>query len=200
MTSEDDNIIYLSIYLSISQLFSVSRFRKHSRLHDPSRLPAHAYSADSAPIELAAQQSAKGVEVILMQSRMENLTSNRLKKPKKGARVVFGRKSRRQPRKGEMKPTRARRSKTSWRQPTRMRVKSDRRKQSWFGCLIQIRRMNQGPSGREGSRKGANTVTTTELRRAVQADKPTGRVEARGIEWVEECERGVKPKGTKAMI
>ena len=39
-----------------------------------------------------------------------------------------------------------------------------------------------------------------ELRRAARADKPTKRVEARGVERVKEHERGVKPEGTGEVI
>ena len=41
-------------------------------------------------------------------------------------------------------------------------------------------------------------MTTRELEKAARADKPTVRVEARRIEWVEEREQGVKPEGTRA--
>ena len=44
---------------------------------------------------------------------------------------------------------------------------------------------NSYRSGREGSRRSANSATTGELTRAELADKPTGRVEARGIEQAE---------------
>ena len=47
--------------------------------------------------------------------------------------------------------------------------------------------------------RSANTATTGELRKAVGAEKPTERVEARGVEQVEERERGVKPGGTGAV-
>ena len=43
-------------------------------------------------------------------------------------------------------------------------------------------------------------MTTREHRKVACADKPTERVEVRGIEQVEERERGVKPEGSKAMI
>ena len=54
-------------------------------------------------------------------------------------------------------------------------------------------------NGRKGSRRGTNTVTTRNLGKAARADKPTERVEMRGIEQVEERERGVKLGGTGAM-
>ena len=73
-------------------------------------------------------------------SRMMNSISDRLKKPrtdpKANIRGAAGRKSRSQPSMGEMKPSRVRRPKTSWRQPTQTRAKTDRRKPSRFGCLI----------------------------------------------------------------
>ena len=43
-------------------------------------------------------------------------------------------------------------------------------------------------------------MTARELRKATRADKPTGRVEARGIERVEEREQGMEPEETGAMI
>ena len=135
-----------------------------------------------------------------------NSISDRLKKsredprksPKAGVRATAERKRWSQPSMGEMKPIRARRLKTSWRQPTRMRAKTDWRKLIWFGCLIRRRRINRGPSRRKGSRRGANTATTRELGKVARAEKSTKRVEAHGIERVEERERGVKPGETGA--
>ena len=60
--------------------------------------------------------------------------------------------------------------------------------------------MNGRPCGGKGSETGANTTFARMLRKATRADKPIERVEACGIEQVEDCERGVKPGGTRAKI
>ena len=49
------------------------------------------------------------------------------------------------------------------------------------------------------SSDGANTATTRELGKAARANMSIERVEARGIERVEERDRGVKPGGTRAV-
>ena len=56
--------------------------------------------------------------------------------------------------------------------------------------LKAMRRKGQRRTRRHRDNKGAKRVE--------QADKPTGRVEARRIERVEEREQGVKPEGTGA--
>ena len=47
---------------------------------------------------------------------------------------------------------------------------------------------------KKGSRRGTNTATARELEKAARADKPIVRVEPRGIQRVEERERGVKSR------
>ena len=84
--------------------------------------------------------------------------------PKADIRGAVERKSRSQPSMREKKLSRVRRPKTSWRQPSQMKAKTDRRNPSRFECLTWICRINRGPSGREGSRRSANTAKTRELR------------------------------------
>ena len=61
------------------------------------------------------------------------------------------------------------------------------------------KRRQQEKRQHHDSMRRANTGIAGELRKAVGADKPTGRVEARGLEQVEEREQGVKPGGTGAV-